>query len=94
MGAHLSRTVAEGLAFMQIVDGKPVFLHQPPRPGVLAHAAQSSAAGYFIDGAGERGFHSIHQAILQVCVCPNMPSYPPPTTWDGPETLTQLWRVI
>jgi aldehyde dehydrogenase (NAD+) len=24
MGAHLSRTVAEGLAFMQIVDGKPV----------------------------------------------------------------------
>ena len=23
MGAHLSRTVAEGLAFMQIVDGKP-----------------------------------------------------------------------
>ncbi|MGN6466367.1 MAG: aldehyde dehydrogenase family protein [Rhizobiaceae bacterium] len=24
MGAHLSRTVAEGLAFMQIIDGKPV----------------------------------------------------------------------
>jgi aldehyde dehydrogenase (NAD+) len=24
MGAHLSRTVAEGLAFMQVVDGKPV----------------------------------------------------------------------
>ncbi|MGN6766197.1 MAG: aldehyde dehydrogenase family protein, partial [Rhizobiaceae bacterium] len=24
MGAHLSRTVAEGLAFMQMVDGKPV----------------------------------------------------------------------
>ena len=24
MGAHLSRTVAEGRAFMQIIDGKPV----------------------------------------------------------------------
>ena len=27
MGTHLSRTVAEGLAFMQLIDGKPVEFH-------------------------------------------------------------------